>query len=235
MYNVATIEQTKVIKDMSGKLIVIEGADGAGKATQVALLVERLRGEGMGVETLELPRYEETFFGTYIKEWLDEVHGNFIELDPRLASILFAGDRFETKEIIQSWLDEGKHVILDRYVTASMLHQGAKISDVEKRGAFLLWLHRLEYDVFKLPRPDMVVYLDMPAEMRHALLTTDESKPNLGHTETDTEYQAAVQKAAEKIAALEKWHTISCLMDGKLRSKDNINTELYGIVRPLLN
>lgn len=219
---------------MSGKLIVIEGADGAGKATQAALLVERLRGEGIPVETLEFPRYEATFFGTYIREWLDEVHGNFVELDPRLAAILFAGDRFETKEQIDAWLQAGTHVVLDRYVSASMLHQGAKIDDVEKRGAFLLWLQRLEYDVFKMPRPDMVVYLDMPADMRHALLTTDERKPNLGHTETDEYYQAAVQKCAESIAALERWRMVSCLMDGKLRSKDNINTELYGLVRPVL-
>lgn len=220
---------------MSGKLIVIEGADGAGKATQAKLLVERLRSEGISVETLEFPRYDQTFFGSYIKEWLDEVHGNFVELDPRLAAILFAGDRFETRDLINGWLAEGKHVVLDRYVSANMLHQGAKIADVGKRGAFLLWLQRLEHEVFKLPRPDLVAYLDVPAEMRHALLTTDEQKPNLGHTETDSDYQAAIQNTAQQISDLEKWRVISCLMDGKLRSKDNINTELYGIVRPLIN
>lgn len=220
---------------MSGKLIVIEGADGAGKATQTKLLVDRLRSEDMQVETLEFPRYEDSFFGAYIKEWLDEQHGSFVELDPRLSSILFAGDRFEAREMTAGWLEEGKHVILDRYVTASMLHQGAKISDMEQRGAFLLWLQRLEYDIFKLPRPDMVVYLDMPAVMRHALLTTDELKPDLGHTETDSEYQAAIQNCANQVADLEEWRVVSCLMDEKLRSKDNINTELYGMVRPLLN
>lgn len=220
---------------MSGKLIVIEGADGAGKATQVQMLVERLQSEGMEVAAKDFPQYEESFFGGYIKEWLDGTHGDFVELDPRLAAILFAGDRFEAKDEITAWLAEGKHVILDRYVTASMLHQGAKIDDVDKRGAFLLWLHRLEYEVFGMPRPDVVLYLDMPAEMRHALLTTDESKPNLGHTETDAEYQASIQNAAASIAALEKWRVVSCLMDNKLRSKDNINTELYGMVRPLLN
>lgn len=220
---------------MSGKLIVIEGADGAGKATQTKMLSERLRGEGLAVETLEFPRYEDSLFGAYLKEWLDGVHGNFIELDPRLSSMLFAGDRFEAREKLVGWLEEGKSVILDRYVTASMLHQGAKIEDVEKRGAFLLWLHRLEYGVYKMPRPDMVIYLDMPADMRHALLTTDESKPNLGHTETDAIYQASLQKCAESISALEKWRVVSCLMDEKLRSKDNINTELYGMVRPIIS
>lgn len=220
---------------MSGKLIVIEGADGAGKATQAKLLVERFKSENIPIESLEFPRYEDTFFGSYLREWLDEVHGNFVELDPRLAAILFAGDRFESKDLITGWLEQGKHVILDRYVSASMLHQGAKIEDIEKRGSFLLWMQRLEYEVFKMPRPDFVAYLDVPAEMRHALLTTDERKPDLGHTETDAIYQAAVQKSAEHIADLEKWKIVSCLMDGKLRSKDNINTELYGLIRPLLN
>ncbi len=219
---------------MSGKLIVIEGADGAGKATQTKMLVERLKTEGVEVETLEFPRYEETFFGGYLREWIDEAHGDFLELDPRLSAILFAGDRFETKGQIEGWLKEGKHVILDRYVSANMLHQGAKITDVEKRGSFLLWLERMEHDVFKMPRPEMVVYLDMPFDMRHALLTTDEKKPNIGHTETNQEYQLEVQKCAKHVASLEEWKIISCLMEDKLRSKDNINTELYGLIRPLL-
>lgn len=218
-----------------GKLIVIEGADGAGKATQVKMLQDRLKGEGIEVETLDFPGYDRSFFGSYIKEWVDKTHGDFVDLDPRLSSILFAGDRYESRDVLMGWLDEGKNVILDRYVTANMLHQGAKIENAGDRGAFLLWLERLEYDVFKMPRPDVVVYLDMPSEMRHALLTTDESKPDIGHTETNSSYQLALQRYAEHISDLEKWRTISCLMDDKLRSKDNINTELYGIIRPILN
>ena len=220
---------------MSGKLIVIEGADGAGKATQTKLVVERLRGEGHQIETLEFPRYNESFFGGYIREWLDEKHGSFVDLDPRLSAILFAGDRYEARDLIVDWLGAGKHVILDRYVSANMLHQGAKISDVDKRGSFLLWLQRMEYEVFKMPRPDMVAYLNMPAELRHALLTTDERKPNLGHTETDAVYQADIQNCAERIAGLEEWRVVDCMMDDKLRSKDNISTELYGLIRPLLD
>lgn len=81
----------------------------------------------------------------------------------------------------------------------------------------------------------MVIYLDMPSEMRHALLTTDEHKPKLGHTETDSAYQVALQACAKHVSDLEEWKTLSCLMDGKLRSKDNINTELYGLVKPLVS
>ena len=81
---------------MSGKLIVIEGADGAGKATQTKLLTERLQSEGQDVASFEFPNYDENFFGGYIREWLDEVHGNFVELDPRLSAILFADDFYES-------------------------------------------------------------------------------------------------------------------------------------------
>lgn len=121
---------------MSGKLIVIEGADGAGKATQVKMLAERLKSEGVPIETLEFPNYEDTFFGAYIKEWTDEKYGSFVDLDPRLSSILFAGDRFEIRDKLIGWLEEGKHVVTDRYVTANMLHQGAKIDDIEKEEPF---------------------------------------------------------------------------------------------------
>src|SRR6056297_3551024 len=115
---------------MPGKLIVIEGADGAGKATQTKLIAERLHGEGKQVETMEFPRYQNSFFGAYIKEWLDETHGNFVDLDPRLAAILFAGDRYEARDELTGWLEEGKCVVLDRYVSANMLHQSAKITDI---------------------------------------------------------------------------------------------------------
>lgn len=219
---------------MQGKLIVIEGADGAGKATQTKLLTDRLKQEGVAVKTMEFPRYEDTFFGTYIKEWLDGEHGDFVELDPRLSAVLFAGDRFESRDQLTTWLAEGNHVILDRYVSATLLHQGAKLNDVEKRGAFILWVERLEHEIFGAPRPDLVVYLDMPPEMRHALLTTDESKPKLGHTETNEEYQAKLPDCAEHVASMSHWKIIKCMDDKKLRSKEAVHTELYGLVKPLV-
>ena len=219
---------------MLGKLIVIEGGDGAGKATQAKMLAERLRGEGVGIETMEFPRYQETFFGGYAREWLDGLHGNFAELDPRLSALIFAGDRYESRDTMIGWLEAGKHIILDRYVSASMLHQGAKITNTEKRGAFLLWLERLEYGVFKMPRPDLVVYLEMNALMRHALLTTDETRTKLDSTETDEELQLALDSCAKHVSNMEGWKMVSCVSEGKLRSKENINAELYGIVRPLL-
>lgn len=220
---------------MSGKLIVIEGADGAGKATQTKLLLERLRTEGLEAETLDFPRYDATFFGGYVREWLDGKHGDFVELDPRLSAVLFACDRFESRDTLLGWLEAGKHVILDRYVSASLLHQGAKISDIEQRGAFLLWVERLEYNIFKMPRPDTVVFLDLPADIRHALLTTDESKPDLGHTETNEAYQMTLQNTAKHVSGMEHWKVIDCLEEGKLRSKDSIHAELYGLVRPMLH
>ncbi|MEK7181986.1 MAG: thymidylate kinase, partial [Patescibacteria group bacterium] len=99
-----------------GKLIVIDGTDGSGKATQTDLLLKRFKKEGLLVKKLDFPRYEDNFFGKFIGECLAGEHGDFVSLDPRIASSLYAFDRFETKPLIEKWLSAGYTVILDRYV-----------------------------------------------------------------------------------------------------------------------
>lgn len=122
---------------MAGKLIVIDGGDGAGKATQVSLLVKRLRDEGHKVETLDFPQYTQNHFGKLLRQCLDGKRGDFMAVDARIASTLYAADRFETKPRLEQWLQEDKIVVLDRYVSANMMHQGAKIDDPEKLEDFL--------------------------------------------------------------------------------------------------
>ncbi len=148
-----------------GKLIVIDGIDGSGKATQVRLLSDRLKKEGVKIKTIDFPRYGENFFGTLIGEYLTGVYGDFIAMDPRVASVLYAADRFESSKNIRKWLDEGYTVVADRYVSANQIHQGGKIDDPKKRKAFLDWLDKMEHTVFAIPRPDLVIYLDVPFEV----------------------------------------------------------------------
>ena len=100
-----------------GKLIVIDGIDGSGKATQVALLKKRLEQAKMKVKTIDFPRYQNNFFGALIGRYLSGVYGDFISMDPRVASVLYAGDRFESSEQIRAWLNAGYTVIADRYVS----------------------------------------------------------------------------------------------------------------------
>ena len=148
-----------------GKLIVIDGIDGSGKATQVRLLKERLVKEKIKVKTIDFPRYYDNFFGKLIGEYLAGQYGDFSEVDPRLASVLYAADRFESSTDIKKWLDAGYIVLADRYVSANQIHQGGKIADPKKRKDFFTFLDTMEHGVFKIPRPDVVVYLDVPFEI----------------------------------------------------------------------
>ena len=152
-------------KNKKGQLIVIDGIDGSGKATQVKLLAEKLKKSKIRVKTIDFPRYDDNFFGQLIGEYLSGAYGDFIQTDPRVASVLYAADRFESSLQIKQWLAAGYVVIADRYVSASQIHQGGKIADSKKRQKFLIWLDDMEYKVFKIPQPDLVIYLDVPFEV----------------------------------------------------------------------
>lgn len=157
-------------KNKTGKLIVIDGIDGSGKATQVKLLAEKLKKLKVRVKTIDFPRYYDNFFGQLIGEYLSGSYGDFIQTNPRIASVLYAADRFESSQQIKSWLAQGYVVIADRYVSANQIHQGGKIADSRKRQTFLTWLDEMEYKVFKIPQPDLVIYLDVPFEVSQAWL-----------------------------------------------------------------
>src|SRR3990167_6836927 len=116
-----------------GKLIVLDGTDGSGKATQTKILQARLKKEGYRVQTLDFPQYEKNFFGGLIGECLAGEHGDFVSIDPYIGSTLYAADRFESKDKIMRWLRAGCVVVLDRYVSSNQIHQGGKITDAKKR------------------------------------------------------------------------------------------------------
>ncbi len=110
-----------------GKLIVIDGTDGSGKATQVALLKERLIKENHHIQSLDFPQYYNNFFGGMVGDALAGRLGDWAGTDPKIASVIYAADRFESSKQIQEWLDSGIHVILDRYVSSNQIHQGARL------------------------------------------------------------------------------------------------------------
>lgn len=151
-----------------GKLIVIDGTDGSGKTTQVEYLVARLKQEGHPVEFISFPRYE-TPTGMVVREYLDGHLGKADEVSAKLASILYAEDRYAAKAEMEAWLTAGKIVVANRYVAANMGHQGGKIHDPEARCAFMAWNDHLEHDILKLPRPDLNVILHMPAAIGQRL------------------------------------------------------------------
>lgn len=159
-----------------GRFIVIDGIDGAGKATQTRLLVEALRKQGKKVETIDFPRYYDNFFGKLIGEALRGDYGDFIAIHPKIASVLYGCDRQESAKQINGWLDEGKIVIADRFTSSNQVHQGGKCKTDKERKDFLNWLDTMEHEILGVPRPDMIVYLSLPVAVSQALLNRSRTK-----------------------------------------------------------
>jgi dTMP kinase len=207
----ATKTETKSAAAKKGKLIVIDGIDGSGKATQVNLLKERLEREGHKVQTIDFPRYEHNFFGALIGQYLSGIYGDFIAMDPRVASVLYAADRFESSPQIREWLDAGHTVIADRYVSANQIHQGGKIPDKKARKEFLKYLENMEHGAFKTPRPDLVIYLDVPFEVSRAWLqkkVAQRKKTYLkgGRKDVAEDNLLHLKHSRESALDLHRWH-----------------------------
>ena len=223
------------IESKSGKLIVIDGTDGSGKATQVKELVNRFTQQGTQVSTFDFPRYE-AFFGSLIGECLAGKHGDFAQLSPKIASVLYAADRFDASSKIKQWLDDGHVVILDRYVSANQIHQGGKIKDEIERQEFLKWLDHMEHGIFKIPRPDLIIYLDVPIEVTQRLLkekstnikkiykdTVDLHEDNLEHLKN------AKESGLKMISSGNNWHRIQCYENGNLLPIPTIHDRIWKI------
>lgn len=231
VYNMADMDTNKA------QLIVIDGADSVGKATQVRLLKDRLEKEGVAAVTIDFPRYTQNTFGALLRECLDGARGDFMSLDPKIAATLYAADRFESSQELKALLAEGKVVILDRYVSANMMHQGAKIDDVQEREAFLSWLDRVEYGVFDIPRPDVTFYLDVPPDKSQKLLeymvSIGQKTPDVA--EQDREHQRKVAACAQYISqSTDTWISVPCMDADTLRTREAIHEDIYQAVSKML-
>lgn len=212
-----------------GRLIVLDGSDGSGKATQTKLLVKYLRKTGVIVHTLDFPQYKANFFGGFVGECLRGEYGDFVGLDPKIASVIYAADRFESRKKLDKWLAAGCTVVLDRYVSANQIHQGGKIADARKRNAFLMWLDRMEYGIFELPRADMTIYLDVPVAVSRKLLA--QSGKAQDAAEQNTTYLENSRKSAIRLARSQiGWTRINCAPRNNLRSIEDIHTEIISTV-----
>lgn len=220
-----------------GKLIVIEGGDSSGKATQTALLKQALKKEGIAVEELDFPRYDDNQVGALIKECLKGQHEDFIKSDPRLAAVLYAADRKESLKQISEWCEQGKVVLLDRYTSASLVHQGGKCDDAEKRKEIMRWIYKLEHDIFGIPKPDLLFYLHVPAETRLALLQKQqkENGRELDLAESNQVHQEQVDRAASDMLDMyEDAIVVQCMKEDFLLPKEDIAAIIETHVTKLL-
>ena len=222
-----------------GKFIVIDGTDGSGKATQTKLLVKKLKKEGYKVRTIDFPRYYNNFFGKLIGECLAEKYGNFLSVDPHIAAVIYAADRWESSEIIKKWLAEGNIVIADRYASSNQIHQGAKIRDSKKRIEFLKWLEKLEFKTFNIPKPDLIVYLYVPVEITLNLLKKKtalkrkrymEGKGDLAENNPQ-HLNDSQNSAAMLVKKYNNWCKIDCMDKGKLINVSKINNLIWKKVK----
>lgn len=220
-----------------GKFIVIDGSESSGKATQAKLLTLRLRRAGYKVATIDFPRYYHTIYGELISRYLRGEFGK--KVNPYLAAVLYAGDRLLNKDKITKWLLQGKIVIADRYVSANQIHQTAKIKGRKEKEKFLAWIEKLEYQIHKIPKPNLVIYLYVPVKDLLQLKKKKEERKYLAGKkdihESNTKYLRSVEKQALALAKKYKdWKMINCTKSGKLLSIEEISERIWKTAKKII-
>ncbi len=221
-----------------GKLISIEGIDGSGKNTQTQLLVNNLRELGFSVATISFPQYQSNFFGKEVGNYLNGKIGGLDEIHPKLAAMLYAGDRFESKSTILNLIEQNDFLICDRYTPSNIAHQSAKFSNEQEKLEFINWLSALEYEIYGLPKPTANIFLNVPPYFSDRLVELKEKRSYTNKTkdlhEENKEYLLNVYGQFLKLATTENnWYVIECVNDSQLRSVDSIASELLRIAQQL--
>lgn len=222
-----------------GKLIVIDGTDGAGKATQAQLLVERLKRLNYQVALIDFPQYGKKSAGA-VEEYLNGKYGSAEAVGPYRGSIFYAVDRYDSSFQIRQWLSEGKVVITNRYVTANMGHQGGKIADEAERQKYFNWLYELEYRLFNLPKPDLNLILHVDAAVAQGLVDQKGHRDYVGGQKRDLhEADLAHLRNAEKVYleianSFPGFKLIECSREGHLLDREAVSQLVWLEVAPLL-
>ena len=219
-----------------GRLIVLEGLDGSGKATQAKLLAQYLAAQGLPVREITFPDYASDS-SALVKMYLAGRFGEKPDdVNAYAASSFYAVDRYASYKT--SWggfYEQGGIVIADRYTTSNAVHQCSKLPP-DQWESFLRWLFDYEFHLLGLPTPDAVIYLQVDPAVSQKLMTAryhgDESKKDVH--EKDTAYLARSREAAEYCAAHLGWHTVHCTRGDAMRSIENIQAAVQSIVQEKL-
>lgn len=211
-----------------GKLIVIEGLDGCGKSTQLDLLPKNLLDNGVNSRSVSFPDYDSNS-SALVKMYLGGEFGKKPgDVNAYAASLFYAVDRFASYKT--NWGDyysDGGVIVSGRYTTSNAVHQTSKMDESEWQG-FLDWLYDLEYNKVGIPKPDKVIFLDMPIEVSQKLLSGrykgDEAKKDIH--ESDTAYLEQCRKAAMFTARYSGWTIIPCAKDGQPRPIADIANDI---------
>lgn len=221
-----------------GKLIIIEGGDGSGKATQTKLLAEHLQKDGRDVRSVSFPDYDSDS-SALVKMYLRGDFGTDADaVNPYAASAFYAVDRFASYRMKwQRYYENGGLVLADRYTTSNMLYQMIKIEGRSEQDKYLDWLEDFEYHKMGLPEPDLVILLDVPLAVTEKLMAERQGKTG-GATGDIHEKNAAFLKkchaAYDVLAQRYGWQRLDCTANGKMRSIEAIHQDVYQIVASVL-
>ncbi len=227
------------MKRKRGLFIVLDGIDGSGKTTQTKLLIKRLKTGGHKVEEIDFPQYGQKS-AALVEEYLNGEFGTAEEVGPYRASIFFSCDRYAASNQIRKWLRAGKIVIANRYTAANMGHQGGKLSKSSGRKKYFQWLHKLEYKIFEIPKPDINLILHVEASIAQKLALQKRKKIYLKNKRADIhERDLKHLKDAEKVyieiaRTLPHISLIECMENGNLISRVDVGQLIWHKISRLL-
>lgn len=222
-----------------GKLFVIDGTDGSGKQTQLQKLTERFDKEGIEYRTVSFPNYDSPS-SSLVKMYLNGDFGTDAQaISPYIASTFYAADRYATfKTGYEEYYNNGGIILADRYTTANMVHQAGKIKDDKEREKFLNWLWDFEFNLYGLPIPTQVFFLNMPTEYAQKLMEnrankiTHEEKKDI-HESSKSHLQDAYSEACKLVKKYD-WCEIKCVEQDRIRTIEEIHEEIFEDIRKYL-
>lgn len=218
-----------------GKFIVIDGSDGSGKKTQSDLLIEKLNSQGFESAYYDFPDYD-SFFGQMVGRYLNGEFGEADQVSPYLGSLLYAGDRWQTSQKIKQDLESGKIIISNRYTQSNMGHQAAKIADPIEKEKYLAWLEELEFNIYKIPKPNLVLFLHVPVEISQNLFASKGKRQYTTAVKDIHECNVDFMKRSvnEYLRLTEKypeWRKIDCTCGKELLSREEIAEKVYSMIK----
>ncbi|GEM_PF-21119 len=223
----------------TGHLIALEGIDGTGKGTQARLLAEALERRGVRVRPFSFPAYGETLAGGLIGTYLNGGLGDPRSIDSRLTAMLYAVDRFELRGRLAEALEAGETVICDRYVGSNMAHQVARASP-RNRPAVRRFIESLEFDVLGLPRPELVILLDMPVSLAQSRVLKKDARQytrrKLDANEADLRHlKCALAEYRFQVRNTPGWRRIPTVSGRRERSREEIHEDVLNAALELLD
>lgn len=220
-----------------GKIIVIEGTDCSGKETQSKLLVDNLKKSGKKAIGLSFPMYDtatgKIVGGAYLgKKEIGDCYfeEGAINVDPKIACLYYAADRKYNISKVQEYINLGYYVVLDRYISSNMAHQGCKITDKDERFNMFQWIDKLEYWLLELPKPDKTIFLYVPNEYTEKLKTKRQSVFNDDEHEKNHDYLVNAFNTYIELSELYNWDRVNCINNGKLKTIEEIGEEILKLI-----